>query len=168
MVAPRKNHPDSGIASRQSAVKDKEEQIPHSVTHFFISIQTQNPVARCLGNGRVLLGSVTFPFFNKNFRSERFRDFDGAVGRARVDDDDLAFAVGSQRLHAGERPSDVCLLVVGDDDDGENHAGLLPWRAENLPSCARLGRAGAPVPTRAFSELASPMTDSFTERGYAR
>src|SRR6202047_778471 len=138
----------------------------------------------------ILLGGIASPFFDEDSCAEGFRDRNGAIGRARVDHDDLAFAVGDQRLHAGERAPDVGLFVVSDDGDREDHAGLLPLSAracraplgldpstslregvrgrqpqherKSLPSFARLGRAGAPVPTPALT------IESFTERGYAR
>src|SRR6266446_1032275 len=169
----------------------------------FIGVQTQNPISGCFVDRGVLLRRVALPFFDEDFRAEGFRDLDGAVGRARVDDDNFTFAVGDQWLHAGERAPDVSLFVVSDDHDREDHAGLLllstracravlgldgrgrpsphelracraalgldgrgrpsPHELRSLPSCARLGRAGAPVPTQAL-----PISESFTERGYAR
>src|SRR6266446_2419530 len=154
----------------------------------FIGVQTQNPISGCFVDRGVLLRRVALPFFDEDFRAEGFRDLDGAVGRARVDDDNFTFAVGDQWLDAGERAPDVSLFVVSDDDDREDHAGLLllsaracraalgldgrgrpsPHELESLPSFTRLGRAGAPVPPRTFFTLSLPMIESFTERGYAR
>ena len=45
------------------------------------------------------------------------RDLHRAVGRAGVDDDDLSFAVGDQRLHALQRASNIGFFVKSDDDD---------------------------------------------------
>ncbi len=88
---------------------------------FFIPIQTQDPIARGLVDGRVLLRGEAFPFFDEHFRAERLRNFNRAVCRARVDNDDLSLAVGYKRLHAGERASDVGLLVKSNNDDGKVH-----------------------------------------------
>src|SRR6266404_5655466 len=154
----------------------------------FIGVQTQNPISGCFVDRGVLLGGVALPIFDKYFCAKGFRNPDSAVGRARVDHDDFAFAISDQCLHAGQGARDVGLYVVSDDDDREDHAELLllsaracraalgldgrgrpsPHELESLPTFARLGRAGAPVPTRTFFTLSLPMVESFTERGYAR
>jgi hypothetical protein len=51
---------------------------------------------------------------------------------------------------------------MGDDDDRQDHSKLPQKPARSLPSLARLGQAGRPVPT-----WASEMCEVVTEREYA-
>lgn len=88
---------------------------------FLVRIQTQNPVAGRFVDGRVFLCRKSLPFFDEDFRAKRLRDLDGAVGRAGIDDDDLAFAFGDEWLHARESASNVGFFVMRDDDDGKLH-----------------------------------------------
>src|SRR5580658_6523264 len=109
-----------------SSEEGKKKELSHSRADLFVCIQTQNPLSRCFLDRRVLLRGIALPFFNEYSRSKRFCDFDGPIGRAGIDDDDLAFSIDNQRLHAGERARDINFLVMSDDDDREDHTEFLP------------------------------------------
>src|SRR6185369_12004139 len=113
------------IAHRLSTLSENvvSNFFSQSRINFLVRIQAQNPIARGFVERGILLRGETFPGFDENFCAVRLRDLDGAVGRARIDDDDLALSAGNERLDAFERAAEVSFLVVGDEHDGELHAG---------------------------------------------
>ena len=89
--------------------------------NLLIGIETQNPIALGFIDGGVLLGGEAFPVFDEDFGAVGLGDFYGAVGRVRVDDDDLAATIGDERLNASESARKVSFFVMGDEDDREQH-----------------------------------------------
>src|ERR1017187_1969668 len=121
------------LAESRQAVESSQQFVQCLLqleVELLVRIETQNPIARRLVDGRVLLRGEPFPFLDEHFRAERFRDLDRVVSRSRVDDDDFALAIRDQRLHARERASDVGLFVKSNDDNGKVHR----WSAAILLS----------------------------------
>ena len=87
--------------------------------NFLVGVQTQNPVAAGLIDRRIFLRGVALPLLEKYFRAQGFGHFDGAVGGAGVQHDDLATGLLDQFGDADQRARQVVFFVVRDEDDGE-------------------------------------------------
>jgi len=88
----------------------------------FVGIEREDPGAGASFDGEVFLTSEALPGLEEEFGFEGGSDFEGAVGGAGVDDDDL---VGE--LDAGEGAGQIGLFVERDDGYGQlrRHDGYL-------------------------------------------
>ena len=107
----------------------------------FVGIERQDPVMAREPRSEVLLIAVAGPWTHLDARSMATGNGHGVVGAVGIDDDDL---VGPG--HRFERRPDVSRFVVGDDRDGQLHAGEcsraslsgkgghVPWFVDPLSS----------------------------------
>ena len=76
-----------------------------------VGVEIQHPFETCLIERELLLLAVTGPIADEDAVGELAHDVEGAVVRARIDDDDLVAP-----RHALEAGSNVVLFVVTNDD----------------------------------------------------
>jgi hypothetical protein len=104
---------------------------------LLVRVERKNPRASAFCNRRVLRRGEPLPCLVVDLGVERARDLYRAVGRGRVEYDDL---IGE--LHTGQRACEIRLLVLRDDGNGER----LWWRQRGhdplrlLVPCMQPGR----------------------------
>ena len=97
---------------------------------MLVGVEVEEPVARCRFEAdvaRVREGAV--PREVDDFRAEAFRDLDGAVGRARIHDDDLVDRVCDGFEAAGKH----LLFVLDDHAERDAEAACGPCRMRDAP-----------------------------------
>src|SRR3954468_13402861 len=84
---------------------------------FFIRIEAQNPVVRCLAQGEVLLPDVPEPWLMNEPRVEITSDERRAVGASGINNNNLIYKV----CRAPQASWEILLFVKRDNGEGDFH-----------------------------------------------
>src|SRR6185503_16997695 len=104
--------------------------------YAFVGVETEDPFARGLLGGEVLLSRVAGPGPNEYTIREAARNLSRGIGALRIDDDD--FVRPPKRF---KRRRDVVFFVEGDNGGGDLHCRVRSILFE----CAEVGKRGNTV-----------------------
>jgi len=101
---------------------------------LLVGVHRENPVVRGGFGGEVFLLAVVCPIVNDEICAVLAGDFFGAIGAARVDDDDFVGDAGERSEGAGK----IDFFVEGDEAGGD----AIHWRRERSgdESVSHIGR----------------------------